>query len=75
MLTNNNKERYLTEKEVSEQYKYSRSTLQDWRWRGIGPKFIKVRNRVLYPVNELESYFNQFPLQQSTSETGGRSNG
>ena len=60
---------YLTEKEVSDYSGYARSTLQHWRWSGQGPKFNKVRQRVLYPLLEIESYFSNFPLQQSTSQT------
>lgn len=61
--------KYFTEKEVSELSSYTLSTLQHWRWKGEGPKFIKIKNRVLYPISEVESFFNSFELQQSTSQT------
>ena len=37
------------------------------RWKGDGPKFIKLANKVLYPVEELERYFSE-RLVRSTSE-------
>ena len=63
------KQKFLTEKNVSRITGYSRSTLQSWRWEGKGPKFIKVGNRVLYPTSSIDEFFDQFSLQQSTSET------
>ena len=60
---------YLSEKEVSKYFGYSRSTLQHWRWKGEGPKFIKIKNKVLYPSSEIESFFGSFKIQQSTSQS------
>ncbi len=65
---------YLNEKEVSEMTGISRSTLQHYRWKGGGPKFIKLGGSVRYPVNELESFLQSYPLLSSTSQNqkGGK---
>lgn len=44
-------------------------TLAYWRTMGLGPKFVKVGRSVLYPKEELVSYFREH-LYQSTSEYG-----
>lgn len=37
------------------------------RWEGGGPRFIKLAGKVLYPVKELEDFFNS-QIVSSTSE-------
>ena len=32
------------------------STLASWRCRGLGPRYVKVGGRVLYPLVEVEAY-------------------
>lgn len=59
---------YLTEKEVSESTGISRSTLQHYRWKGLGPKFKKIGTKVLYSVKDLEEFFDSHPTVQSTSQ-------
>ena len=61
---------YLSETEASERYSYSRQWFQRERWKGTGPKFIKVNSgRVLYPIQDTDEWFASFGLQQSTSES------
>ena len=50
---------------------HAEGTLENWRTRGIGPKFIKMpgrRGKVLYDPDDIEAWreANRF---QSTSET------
>lgn len=59
---------YYSEKEVAEKLRLSTSTLQKYRWKGIGPKFIKLGTKVLYPSNELEIFIEKHPVIQSTSQ-------
>ncbi|MCP3680505.1 MAG: helix-turn-helix domain-containing protein [Gammaproteobacteria bacterium] len=60
--------RYFTEKEASEIYGYSLHWWRRMRWAGEGPRYIKMKHRVFYPVEELENYFHSFKLCQSTSD-------
>lgn len=34
----------------------SPATLASWRCRGLGPRYVKVGGRVLYPIAEVEAY-------------------
>lgn len=61
---------YLNETEASERYAYSRQWFQRERWKGTGPKFIKINSgKILYPIQETDDWFASFTLQQSTSES------
>lgn len=59
---------YLNESEASTRYGYSRQWFQRERWKGTGPKYIKARGKVLYPVDTTDNWFSSFGLRQSTSE-------
>lgn len=41
------------------------ATLQDWRSRGIGPRYRKIGNRVVYPLPELYQFMERHPLYGS----------
>lgn len=59
---------YLTEKEASNRYKYSKFWFQRSRWAGNGPYFLKIRGKVLYPLEETDKWFKSHALIRSTSE-------
>ncbi len=61
----------LTETEASEQWGMSVHWYRRARWAGDGPKFIKLSGAVLYPVSELEAFFNS-RMVKSTSEVSVR---
>ena len=46
----------LTTQEVAERLRVSVNTLNNWRWTGGGPHFIKFGRVILYPVAELEAF-------------------
>jgi hypothetical protein len=50
--------RYLTPREVAQSYGFSEGTLANMRSRRIGPPFVKMKKKVLYPVEQLESWLN-----------------
>lgn len=60
---------YLNETEASHRYGYSRQWFQRERWKGTGPKYIKVNGigKILYPIESTDAWFESFRLQQSTS--------
>lgn len=49
---------YLTLEEVVERYRnqISEGTLSNWRFKRIGPSFIKIGKAVLYPIEELDRW-------------------
>jgi predicted DNA-binding transcriptional regulator AlpA len=58
---NNVKKLYLTESEASSRYGYSRAWFQRERWKGTGPKYIKLNNgRILYPLDSIDNWFSSF---------------
>lgn len=60
---------YLNEKEASQRYGYSRQWFQRERWKGTGPRFMKVnQGKILYPIDETDAWFRSFGCKQSTSE-------
>ncbi len=47
----------LTETELSVRWKLSVRTLQFWRYKKTGPKYIKLHgSAVRYPINEIKAY-------------------
>lgn len=61
----------LNETEAAETYGPSVHWFRRARWQGDGPKFIKLGGMVLYPVSELDRFFNE-RLVKSTSEVSAR---
>ena len=48
---------YLTQKEVAHRWSLSERTLEGWRFRGdYGPGYVKLGNRVRYPLGEVERF-------------------
>ena len=46
----------MTESELAKRWQMSVRTLQNWRWQGQGPRYLKIGARVLYPLEEVEAY-------------------
>ena len=57
----------INEEHASTILKVSARTLQAWRVRGYGPKFIKVGRSVRYRLEDLQTFVNE-NVYQSTSE-------
>lgn len=60
--------KYLTERQASEEYSYSRAWFQRKRRDGGGPEYRKIGSRVLYPADKLSEWFESHPLIRSASE-------
>lgn len=43
------------------------STLNKWRWKGCGPRFVKLERRVTYSLKDLDKFIEAHSFQ-STSE-------
>ena len=56
-----------TEGEAAAFLNLSKRTLQDWRVRGCGPKFVKVGRSVRYRLEDVQAFVKE-NVHQSTSE-------
>jgi len=46
----------LTQEQLAERWHLSPRTLEQWRWLGKGPRFLKIGARVLYDEEVVEHY-------------------
>ncbi|MEM6489762.1 MAG: helix-turn-helix domain-containing protein [Pseudomonadota bacterium] len=46
----------MTQAQLAERWQISPRTLEQWRWRGVGPRYLKIGGRVIYPVGFVEAY-------------------
>lgn len=49
----------LSEQAVSKSLGLTRKALQNMRWRGGGPRYVKLGRRVLYDPADLEAWIQQ----------------
>ena len=50
-------EEMMTDRELAEYVRLKRKTLQMWRWRGVGPPYIKVEGAVRYRKTDVDEWF------------------
>lgn len=67
--------RHLDQNGLAQRWLISPRTLEQWRWQGRGPRYLKIGGRVIYPLSEVEAYeaarlhANTFgPLDAGTQE-------
>ena len=49
----------LDSREAAEFLKTTREVLANWRWKGEGPPFFKLKRKVLYSREDLEVWLNK----------------
>lgn len=59
--------KHLNQRQLADRWDLSEASLERWRTEGIGPVFLKLQGRVLYRVEDVES-FEADSLRKSTSE-------
>ena len=59
--------KHLNQRQLADRWDLSEASLERWRTEGIGPVFMKLQGRVLYRVEDVES-FETDSLRKSTSE-------
>ena len=59
--------KHFNQRQLAERWGISEASLERWRSEGIGPVFLKLQGRVLYRLEDVESYENE-SLRRSTSE-------
>jgi predicted site-specific integrase-resolvase len=48
--------RHLTQIELAQRWRISPRTLERWRWLGQGPRYLKIGGRVVYRLEDIESF-------------------
>lgn len=48
--------RHLCQKELARRWNLSHRTLERWRSRGGGPRFLKLNGRCLYRIEDIEAF-------------------
>lgn len=56
----------LDQKELAERWLISPRTLEQWRWQGRGPRYLKICGRVIYRITDIEA-FEADSLQANTN--------
>ncbi|WP_400086993.1 helix-turn-helix transcriptional regulator [Yoonia sp. R78084] len=46
----------ITQEQLAQRWHLSPRTLEQWRWLGKGPKFLKIGARVLYREEDVEAW-------------------
>ncbi len=60
----------LTTRQAAKELGLSPRTLQSWRVRGGGPRYIRIgRNRVLYDPEDLESWLAERKFRSTAEES------
>ncbi|WP_373693252.1 helix-turn-helix transcriptional regulator [Desulfobulbus sp.] len=58
---------HLTSQELAERLRMSPGTLQNWRTKGFGPRYIKFGKHVLYPISIVEQWEKSY-LKGNTAQ-------
>lgn len=48
--------RHLNQTFLARRWNVSPRTLERWRWLGIGPRYLKIGGRVVYRLEDVETY-------------------
>lgn len=56
----------LTTRELAEKLHKTAAALAQWRYKGTGPKFIKIGGTVQYRASDVETWLNE----QTRTQTG-----
>lgn len=57
---------FLTPEILANRWNINPNTLSQWRWNGRGPLFVKIGRRVLYRLEDVETFEKQ-KIYQNTS--------
>ena len=48
--------KHFKQTELAKRWAISARTLERWRWSGEGPQFLKIGHRVVYRLEDIETY-------------------
>jgi hypothetical protein len=47
---------HIDQKHLASRWRISTRTLEQWRWQGRGPRYLKIGGRVLYRLSDIEAF-------------------
>jgi hypothetical protein len=47
---------FLDQKDLANRWLISPRTLEQWRWQGRGPRYLKIGGRVVYRLSDIETF-------------------
>jgi hypothetical protein len=47
---------HLDQKDLAKRWLISPRTLEQWRWQGRGPRYLKIGGRVVYRLSDIEAF-------------------
>jgi helix-turn-helix protein len=47
---------YLSPAQLADRYQLSPGTLKEWRYKGVGPKYVRLGKHVRYPATMLAEW-------------------
>jgi hypothetical protein len=59
----------LTSKLLAQRWYLSLSTLNRWRWKGGGSPYVKFNRRIMYNLQDVQSYEKTKLLQHTSEQT------
>ena len=67
-MTRLRKSDLLTTTETAEGLRLKRSTLENMRWQGTGPRFYKLGGRVFYHIDDVREWLREMRRRSSSGE-------
>lgn len=47
---------HLDQNELAQRWRTSPRTLEQWRWQGRGPRYLKIGGRVVYRLSDVKAF-------------------
>ena len=47
---------HLDQRRLADRWLISARTLEQWRWQGKGPRYLKIGGRVVYRLSDIEAF-------------------
>jgi Helix-turn-helix domain len=47
---------HIDQKSLAQRWSLSPRTLEQWRWQGRGPRYLKIGGRVVYRLSDIEAF-------------------
>lgn len=66
---------FLNQVDLSRRWGIAPRTLEQWRWKGEGPPFIKIGHTVRYRIADIETYEQTHFFQNTSQFTHQKNNG
>jgi hypothetical protein len=63
----------LDQKQLACRWLMSPRTLEQWRWQGKGPKYLKIGAKVVYRLEDVESFESESLRLNTTASVSARS--